>query len=144
MTSESSPFATAIQCIKRHKGWDCCETRFSIACERQTFLLAHRRKGTFSQEERLGLIDRNSILMTQNLSGIRSEALIGRRSSFIVLAIVYEWQTKDKRPQRSNVNAKNLEQNSQYLWNIVFSWRSIWVYVELIRWSLYQNRQGEM
>ena len=29
-------------------------------------------------------------LMTQNLSGIRSEALIGRRSSFIVLAIVYE------------------------------------------------------
>ena len=27
---------------------------------------------------------------------IRSEALIGRQSSFIVLAIVYEWQTKDK------------------------------------------------
>ena len=36
------------------------------------------------------LSDRNSILMTQNLSGIRSEALIGRPSSFIVLAIVYE------------------------------------------------------
>ena len=31
--------------------------------------------------------------------------------SYIVLAIVYEWQswqTKDKRPQRSNVNVKNL------------------------------------
>ena len=34
--------------------------------------------------------DRNCILMTQNLSEIRSEALIGRRSSYIVLAIVYE------------------------------------------------------
>ena len=43
-----------------------------------------------------------SILMMQNLSRIWSEAPIGRRSSFIVLAIVYEWQTKDKRPQRSN------------------------------------------
>ena len=42
------------------------------------------------KEERLQLSDRNSILMTQNLSGIRSEALIGQRSSFIVLAIVYE------------------------------------------------------
>ena len=25
-----------------------------------------------------------------------------------ILGIVYEWQTKDKRPQKSNVNAKNL------------------------------------
>ena len=40
--------------------------------------------------------------------GIWSEALIGRLSSYIVLAIVYEWQAKDKRPQRSNVNAMNL------------------------------------
>ena len=40
--------------------------------------------------------------MTQILSRIRPEALIGRRSSFIVLAIVYEWQTRDKKPQRSN------------------------------------------
>ena len=79
-----------------------------IACERQTFLLSHRGWETFREEESLRLSDRNSILMTQNLSGIRSEALIGRRSSYIVLAIVYEWQTKDKRPQRSNVNAKNL------------------------------------
>ena len=42
------------------------------------------------KEERLRLSDRNSILMKQNLSRIRLEALIGRRSSFIVLAIVYE------------------------------------------------------
>ena len=79
-----------------------------IACERQTFLFAHRYWGTFREEERLRLNDRNSILMTQNLSGIQSEALISRWSSFIVLAIVYEWQTKDKKPQRSNVNAMNL------------------------------------
>ena len=79
-----------------------------VACERQTFLFAHRRWGTFRKEERLRFSDRNSILMTQNLSGIRSEALIGRRSRFIVLAIVYKWQTKDKRPQRSNVKAMNL------------------------------------
>ena len=35
-----------------------------LACERQTFLLAHRRWGTFREEERLRLSDRNSILMT--------------------------------------------------------------------------------
>ena len=39
---------------------------------------------------------------------IWSERRIGRRSSYIVLAIVYEWHTKDKRPQRSNINAVNL------------------------------------
>ena len=92
--------------------------------------------GTFRAEKRLLLSDRNSILMTWNLSRIRSEALIGRRSNYIVLAIAYEWQTRDKRPQRSNVNAKNLSQNSQYLWNIVFSRRSIWVLRELVgRWT---------
>ena len=106
---------------------------WELACEWQTFLLAHCRWGTFREEERLRLSDRNSILMTQNLSGIRSEALIGRRSRFIVLAIVYKWQIKDKRPPRSNVNAMNLWQNSQYLWNIVFSKSSIWVLLQLIR-----------
>ena len=55
---------------------------------------------------------------------------------YIVLVIVYECQTKDKRPQRSNVNAKNLEQKSQYLWNIRFSRRSVWVLLELVgRWT---------
>ena len=68
-----------------------------------------------------------------NLSGVQSLALIGQRSSYIVLAIVYEWQTKDKRLQRWNVNAMNLKQNSQYLWNIFFSRRSIWVLLELLR-----------
>ena len=72
------------------------------------FLIAHRRWGTFREEEHLRLNDRNSILMMQNLSTIRSEVLIGQRSSFIVLAIVYEWQTKDKKPQKSNVKAMNL------------------------------------
>ena len=64
------------------------------------FLLAHHLWGTFREEEGLRLSDRNSILMTQNLSRIRSEALIGRRSSFIVLAIVYEWQTKAQGPEQ--------------------------------------------
>ena len=68
-----------------------------------------------------------------NLSGVQSLALIGQRSSYIVLAIVYEWQTKDKRLQRWNVNAMNLKQNSHYLWNIFFSRRSIWVLLELLR-----------
>ena len=58
------------------------------------------------------------------------------RGSCFALAIVHEWQTKDKRPQRSTVNVKNLLQNSQYLWNIVFSRRSIWVLLELVgRWT---------
>ena len=39
--------------------------------------------------------------------------------SYIVWGTVYEWQTKDKRLQRSNVNAMNLYQNNQYLGNIV-------------------------
>ena len=71
--------------------------------------------------------------MTQNLSGIRSEALIGRRSSYIVSGIVYEWQTKDKRLRKPKVNAMNLLQNSQYLWNIFFPRRSIWVLLEVVR-----------
>ena len=57
------------------------------------------RKHPFRAEERLRLSDKNSILMTWNLSGIRSEELIGRRSSYIVLAIVYEWQTKGHKGQ---------------------------------------------
>ena len=35
----------------------------------------------------------------QNLSEIQSEALIGRQSSFIVLAFVYKWQAKGHKGQ---------------------------------------------
>ena len=35
-----------------------------LACEWQKFLLAYRRCGTFREEERLRLSDRNSILTT--------------------------------------------------------------------------------
>ena len=118
---------------KKHNTYSCLLVILILACEQQTFLLAHCCWGMFHEEEHLKLSDRNSIPMTQILSRIQSEALIGRRCSFIVLAIVYEWQTKDKRPQRSNVKAMNLWQNSQYLWNIVFSRGSIWVLLELIR-----------
>ena len=76
------------RCFARVKCWDimsgfgkCCDCREShllcdlpkvltdksqvcVACERLTFLLAHRRWGTFREEERLRLSVRNSILMT--------------------------------------------------------------------------------
>ena len=45
--------------------------------------------GTFHQEGRLHLSNRNSMLMMENLSGNWSGVLIGQRSSYIVLAIVY-------------------------------------------------------
>ena len=73
----------------------CLHPKFGISnCFRMLLVYSKFRRQTecfmSRKEERLRLSDRNSILMTQNLSGIRSEALIGQRSSFIVLAIVYE------------------------------------------------------
>ena len=41
------------------------DIHINIACERQTFLLAHHHWGTFREEEPLPLSDRNSILMTK-------------------------------------------------------------------------------
>ena len=54
------------------------------------------------EEKRLRLSERNSMLMTQNLSGILSEALIGRRSSFIV-------HFTDKRQKATKVKCKRDE-----------------------------------
>ena len=73
----------------------CLLPKFGISnCFRMLLVYAKFRRQTecfmSRKEECLRLSDRNSILMTQNPSGTRSEALIGRRSSFIVLAIVYE------------------------------------------------------
>ena len=57
-----------------------------------------------------------------------------QHSSYIVFATVYKWQTRDNRPQRSNIiNMMILLQNSQYWWNIIFFRRSIWVLLELVR-----------
>ena len=78
-----------------------CSRQCHISRQKQPSLLA--AKGTFRLEGRLPLSKRNSIL-----SEIWSGALVGRRSSYIVLAIVYERQTNEKRSQRSNVNAMNL------------------------------------
>ena len=78
-----------------------CSRQCHINQQKQPSLLA--AKGTFRLEGRLPLSKRNSIL-----SEIWSGALIGRRSSYIVLAIVYERPTNEKRSQRSNVNAMNL------------------------------------
>ena len=68
-----------------------------------------------------------------NLSGICLGVLIGRHSSYIVLAIVYEGQTKGKRSHGSNVNAMDLLQYSPFSWNIFFFGRGIWVLLELVR-----------
>ena len=57
------------------------------------------------------------------------------RSSYIV----YEWLTKDKRPQRSNVNVVNLLQNSQYSWNIFFFRKSIAVEHKTLTKSIRRN-----
>ena len=46
--------------------------------------------------------------------------------------IVYKWQTKDKTPQSSNVNAMNLSQNSRFSWNVFFSRKTIWNLLEFI------------
>ena len=66
--------------------------------------------------------------MTKNLSRIRSEALIGRRSSYIVLAIVYEWHSKGHEGQMktrwiSNKTVKtgriysSLEEAFEFCWS---------------------------
>ena len=78
-----------------------CYRQCHISRQKQPSLLA--AKGTFRLGGRLSPSKGNSIL-----SEIWSGALIGRRSSYIVLAIVYERQTNEKRSQRSNVNAMNL------------------------------------
>ena len=124
--------AVEVGIVKKKRWINYLRVAVFIACENSRFfsLLAAgdvSRGGTSAT--------RRQIFHTYdvNLSGIQSLALIGQRSSYIVLAIVYEWQTKDKRLQRWNVNAMNLKQNSQYLWNIFFSRRSIWVLLELLR-----------
>ena len=50
--------------------------------QKHAFLLHSTPLGTFREEERLRLSDKNSILMTKNLSRIRSEVLIGREHHF--------------------------------------------------------------
>ena len=95
-----------------------------VACERQTFLLA--AEGRFTRSNVCGSVTEIPYWWCKICPEIWSEALIGRRSSFIVLAIVYEWQIKDKRRQRSNVNTMNLKQNSQYLWNIAEAFEFCW------------------
>ena len=63
---------------------DCqCSLRMADVSPHSSPLMDVSRGGTSATQRQ------KSILMTQNLSGIQSEVLIGRRSSFIVLAIVY-------------------------------------------------------
>ena len=71
-----------------------------------------------SQERRMRISDRNSILMTLNLSGgIWSGALIGRRIVVTLFQLSYT-NDDEKQRERTNGNAINLLQSSLYSWNI--------------------------
>ena len=84
--------------------------------------------------------------MTQNLSGILSEALIGRRSSFIVLAIVYEWQTKDKR-RAAKVKCKHDEsltkQSICVEYSLLYKKHLSFAGAHSHNTTLFRNRPGE-
>ena len=75
----------------------------------QPFLFAPRRQGRFARRN----VYDSETEIPYWWRKICPEALIGRRSSYIVLPIVYEWQTKDKRPQRPSVNVINPLQNGK-------------------------------
>ena len=68
--------------------------------------------------------------MKSNLSRIWLGALIGWRGSYIVLAIVYERQTKDKRLQTgqtgNHVWRKIHYKTVNLSWNILIFRKSIW------------------
>ena len=90
-----------------------------VACEYSS--LSSLLAGDVVQKRRLRLSDRNSILMTYNLSVIWSGALIGRRSSYPILIISYCLRMTNKRQKATKVKSKrdelNVLKNSQYSWN---------------------------
>ena len=116
-----------------------CSRQCHISQQKQPSLLAD--KGTFRLEGRLPLSKRNSIL-----SEIWSGALVGRRSSYIVLAIVYERQTNEKRSQRSNVNAMNLPTKQSIFVEYILLWQKHLSFAGVRspkNTKLYRNRPGE-
>ena len=93
-----------------------------------TFLLAHRHWGTFRKEEPLRLS--NKKFHNDNVKSVQSYCA----DWTILCGLSYCLRITDK----SNVNTStvNLWQNTQYLWNIFFSRRSVRVLLELIgRWT---------
>ena len=87
--------------------------KFLIACKHSCFFSLLAARDVLPGETPTPLRQKfhtGDVKFVRNLS----RALIGRRNSYKFLAIFYERQTKDKRSQRSNVNAKNLHvlQNS--------------------------------
>ena len=74
---------------------------------KQPFFLAPRRWRRFA---RRNVATQRQIFHTDDVKSVRNPVITAdwRRSSSIVLAIVYEWQTTIKRLQRSNVNAMDL------------------------------------
>ena len=74
-----------------------------VAGEWQMFLLAHRRWGTFREEERLRLSDSNSILMTQNPVRSANWSMEQFHCSSYCLRMT------DKRQKAAKVNCKRNE-----------------------------------
>ena len=97
-------------------------TRLILACENIRFssLLAAgdvSRGGTS--------VTQRQKFHTDDVKSVRNPVRSADWSTEQLHCVSYCLRMTDKRPQRSIVNAKNLEQNSQYLWNILFSRRSV-------------------
>ena len=109
----------------------------SIACENRRFSSLIAAEGRFARKNFCDSATEIPCCWREICpKSVQKRWLLRWQSSCIVLANVYEWQTKDKRPQRSNVNAMYLQQESQYRWNIFFSRRSIGVLLEFVlRWT---------
>ena len=84
------------------------ETRVSL--RKHPFLLALRRWGHFARRNVSDSATQRQKFHTDDVKSVQNPVRSADWSTqqLHFLAIVYEWQTKDKRPQRSNVNAKNL------------------------------------
>ena len=101
-----------------------------LACEYSS--LSSLLAGDVLQKRRLRLSDRKSILMTYNLSGIWSGALIGRRSSYPILINSYCLGMTNKRQRATKVKSKRDESTKKQSIFLKFFFRkSIWVLLEL-------------
>ena len=79
-----------------------------VACERQTFLLAHRRWGTFGVKERLRLSDKNSILMTYINVYIIKPVVMGFHMQ-ICSILLSSWSILEKRCVHLRMSSSKLK-----------------------------------
>ena len=95
------------------------------------FLLALRRWGRFA---RRNVCDSATEIPSDDVKSVRNPVRSSDWSAEWLHCFRYCLRMTDKshKATKVNLNAKNLQQNSQYLWNIVFSRRSIRVLWELV------------